>query len=175
MLQFLFNLSFSPWNRAGETGPSLGAPRGPTDLPASANRVPPRSAPPPRCCRLCRLAEPWLSETASPGAAAPRVGASTSATASPTAANHHVEVGNAWLLNPAPRGRLRLLLLLLELLLRLLLRFLDLLLSLLLLSRLTWCGGGCGKTACVGDAVDVVALASVAAEGIAVPRRPARR
>ena len=115
-----------------------------------------------------------MSETASPGAAAPRVGASTSASASPTAANHSAEVGNAWLLHPAPRGHLRLLLLGLTLL-RLLLRLLDLLLSLLLLSRLTWRGGGCGKTGCVGDAVDVVVLASVAAEGVAIPRRPVRR
>ena len=132
--------------------------------------------PPPCCCRLCRLAELWLSETASPSATAPRIGASTPASASPTAANHPAEVGNAWLLNPAPRGRLRLLLLLLlGPLLRLLLRLLDLLLSLLLLSRLTWCGGGCGRTGCVGDVIDVVVLASVAAEGIAVPRRPARQ
>ena len=90
-------------------------------------------APPPPCCRLCRLAEPRLSETASLGAAAPRVGASTSASVFPTAANRPAEVGHAWLLNLTPRGRLRLLLLL-GLLLRLLLRLLDLLLRLFLTS-----------------------------------------
>ena len=134
MLKFLFNLSFSPWNRAGETAPGLGAPRGPADLPASANRVPARLWLLPRpYCRLCRLAEPRLSKMASLGAAAPRVGTSTSASASPTAANRLAEVGHAWLLNPTPRGRLRLLLLL-GLLLRLLLRLLDLLLRLFLTS-----------------------------------------